>query len=227
MINGSSRPAFAIAVCVLVAACRTAAPRGGPGPEGSASGSSAPIVQPGAPGEASHTITAARASDLSKVSFTPADVKFMQGMIGHHAQAVEMVALVSTRTSWDDMKKLALRIEVSQTDEIKMMEEWLRARGQEVPGPHAMHMHGAVLMPGMLSEQEMAQLAAATGDEFDRLFLRGMIKHHGGALTMVDELFSNPGAGQESEMFAFASDVEADQKMEIQRMALMLKELDQ
>jgi uncharacterized protein (DUF305 family) len=151
----------------------------------------------------------------------------MQGMIGHHAQAVEMVELLKTHTTWDDMKKLGLRIEVSQTDEIKMMEEWLRGRGQQVPGPHAMHMHGATLMPGMLTEEEMARLAAAKGPEFDRLFLQGMIKHHGGALTMVDELFSNPGAGQESEMFAFASDVEADQKMEIQRMALMLKELEQ
>ncbi len=137
-----------------------------------------------------------------------------------------MVALVPSRTTWEDMKKLALRIDVSQQDEIKMMEEWLRGRGQEVPGPHAMHMHGATLMPGMLTEAEMTRLAAASGAEFDRLFLEGMIKHHGGALTMVEELFSNPGAGQESEMFAFASDVEADQKMEIQRMALMLKELE-
>ncbi len=137
-----------------------------------------------------------------------------------------MVALVRTHSTWDDLHKLALRIDVSQADEIKMMEEWLRTRGQEVPGPHAMHMHGATLMPGMLTEEEMARLAAASGREFDRLFLEGMIKHHGGALTMVEELFGNPGAGQESEMFAFASDVEADQKMEIQRMALMLKELE-
>jgi uncharacterized protein (DUF305 family) len=150
----------------------------------------------------------------------------MQGMIHHHAQAIDMTELLKTRSNSDDMKKLALRIDVSQQDEIKMMEEWLRGRGQEVPGPHAMHMHGATLMPGMLTADEMAKLAAAKGAEFDRLFLEGMIKHHGGALTMVEELFSNPGAGQESEMFAFASDVEADQKMEIQRMALMLKELE-
>jgi uncharacterized protein (DUF305 family) len=207
----------------VTAGCRTAAPARTTSGSGA---TSAPIVQPGAPGEASRAISAAAASDLSKVSFTPADVKFMQGMIGHHAQAVEMVALVPSRTTWEDMKKLALRIDVSQQDEIKMMEEWLRGRGQEVPGPHAMHMHGATLMPGMLTEAEMTRLAAASGAEFDRLFLEGMIKHHGGALTMVEELFSNPGAGQESEMFAFASDVEADQKMEIQRMALMLKELE-
>jgi uncharacterized protein (DUF305 family) len=213
---------FAFAGCASLGACRTA-----PARTPAAGGANAvPIVQPGAPGEASRTITAAAAADLSKVSFTPADVKFMRGMIGHHAQAIEMVALVPSRTTWDDMKKLALRIDVSQADEIKMMGDWLRARGQDVPGPHAMHMRGATLMPGMLTEEEMARLAAAKGREFDRLFLEGMIKHHGGALTMVEELFSNPGAGQESEMFAFASDVEADQKMEIQRMALMLKELE-
>jgi uncharacterized protein (DUF305 family) len=214
---------LALAASAAVAGCRTGAPAASTSGSGAAA---VPIVQPGAPGEASRTISAAAASDLSKVSFTPADVAFMQGMIGHHAQAVEMVALVGSRTTWDDLKKLALRIEVSQADEIKMMEEWLRGRGQEVPGPHAMHMHGATLMPGMLTEEEMARLAAAQGAEFDRLFLQGMIKHHGGALTMVEELFGHPGAAQESEVFAFVSDVEADQKMEIDRMAAMLKELE-
>jgi len=113
---------------------------------------------------------------------------------------------------------------VSQTDEIKMMQHWLEVRGQEVPGRHAHHMPGATLMPGMLSAEEMERLAAAKGTEFDRLFLAGMIKHHGGALVMVQELFSTPGAGQQSDIFAFASDVEADQKMEIERMGAMLKE---
>jgi uncharacterized protein (DUF305 family) len=94
-----------------------------------------------------------------------------------------------------------------------------------VPGPHAMHMHGATLMPGMLTEEEMARLAGAKGTEFDRLFLEGMIKHHGGALTMVDELFATAGAGQEVEIFSFASDVDADQRMEIDRMGAMLREL--
>jgi uncharacterized protein (DUF305 family) len=180
------------------------------------------IVQPGAPGEATQVISAVQAVDLSKVGHTAADVKFMQGMIGHHAQAVEMVELLKARTGSEDMKKLALRIELSQEDEIKMMERWLQVRGQEVPGPHAMHMHGATLMPGMLTEEEMAQLSAAKGTEFDRLFLEGMIKHHGGALTMVQELFATPGAGQEVEIFSFASDVDADQRMEIDRMGAML-----
>lgn len=149
----------------------------------------------------------------------------MQGMIGHHAQALEMTALVPSRSTSGDMRKLALRIEVSQADEIDMMRRWLEARGQQVPGPHALHEHGATLMPGMLTADEMARLAASAGTEFDRLFLEGMIKHHGGALTMVQQLVSTPGAAQESEIFAFASDVDADQRMEIQRMGAMLKEL--
>jgi len=197
--------------------CRTASVRpagGGDAPP--------PIVQPGAPGEASHVISAEKATDLSQVQFIGADIKFMQGMIGHHAQAVEMVALVPSRTSRDDVKKLALRIDVSQQDEIKMIQRWLEVRGQRLPDPRAHLMNGATLMPGMLTPDEMARLAAAKGVEFDRLFLEGMIKHHGGALTMVEQLFATPGAGQDSEIFAFASDVDADQRMEIDRMGAML-----
>lgn len=183
-----------------------------------------PIVQPGAPGQSSRVITADTAVDLSRVQHTAADVRFMQGMIGHHAQAVEMTALLTSRTTSADMRQLARRIEVSQADEIKMMQRWLEARAQEVPGPHAHHMAGATLMPGMLTQPEMDRLAGAKGAEFDRLFLEGMIKHHEGALVMVKELFATPGAGQESEIFAFASDVDADQRMEIDRMRGMLKE---
>jgi len=180
------------------------------------------IVQPGAPGQSSQVITAERAVDLSKVQHTGADVRFMQGMISHHAQALEMAALLPSRSSREDMRLLALRIEVSQADEIKMMQHWLEVRGQEVPSPHAHHAPGATLMPGMLTAEEMGRLAEAKGAEFDRLFLEGMIKHHAGALIMVQELFSNAGAGQESEIFAFASDVDADQRMEIERMGAML-----
>jgi uncharacterized protein (DUF305 family) len=187
--------------------------------------SSPPIVQPGAPGQPSQVITAAKATDLSQVQFTGADVKFMQGMIGHHAQALEMTGLLATRTRSDDMKKLALRIDLSQDDEIRMMQTWLQARGQQVPNRNAMHMHGATLMPGMLTPDEMKQLSESNGAEFDRRFLEGMIKHHGGALTMVQELLATPGAAQESEIFAFASDVEADQRMEIDRMGAMLAAL--
>ena len=158
-------------------------------------------------------------------AFTPADVKFMQGMIGHHQQAIEMVALIADRTSRDDMKLLGKRIELSQVDEIQMMQDWLKARGQALPDPHAHHQHGATLMPGMLTLEEMAKLQAAKGVEFDRLFLEGMIKHHGGALLMVRDLFATPRAGQDGDIFAFASDVEADQQMEMDRMGAMLREL--
>jgi uncharacterized protein (DUF305 family) len=183
-----------------------------------------PIVQPGAPGQSSRVVTVDSAVDLSRVQHTAADVRFMQGMIGHHAQAVEMTALLTSRTTSADMRLLARRIEVSQADEITMMQRWLEARGQDVPEAHAHHMAGATLMPGMLTQPEMDRLAGAKGAEFDRLFLEGMIKHHEGALAMVKELFATPGAGQESEIFAFASDVDADQRMEIDRMRGMLKE---
>lgn len=186
-----------------------------------------PIVQPGAPGEASHVVTPERAADVSRVGHTAADVRFMQGMIGHHAQAVEMAELLSTRTSSDAMRKLGERIQVSQTDEIKMMEHWLSTRGEEVPSAHAHHMMGGTLMPGMLTAEEMDRLAASRGSEFDRLFLEGMIKHHEGALVMVKELFASAGAGQDADIFAFASDVDADQRMEIDRMRGMLKEFQQ
>ena len=205
--------ALAVLAPPALASCRSTSPQ-----------QSSPIVQPGGPGGESRVLSAESAESLVRPMFTPADVKFMQGMIGHHSQAVEMVDLLKTRTSDPGLRQLGERIQVSQVDEIKLMEAWLRDRGQEVPGPHAMHAHGATLMPGMLSEQEMAQLAAAKDAEFDRLFLKGMIKHHGGALTMVQELFASPGAGQDADIYAFASDVEADQRMEINRMSGMLKE---
>ncbi len=184
-----------------------------------------PLVQPGAPGEPSRVISARAAVDLSRVQHTAADVRFMQNMIGHHAQAMEMTALLASRTASAEMRKLALRIDVSQADEIKMMREWLQARGVAQAAEHVHHTPAGMPMPGMLSRQEMARLAASTGTEFDRLFLESMIQHHEGALVMVRELFSTPGAGQESAIFAFASDVDADQRMEIDRMRAMLKEL--
>ena len=201
---------FLLFASVAAVSCRSASP------------ASPQIIQPGAPGQASRVVDAAAAADVSKVPFTPADVRFMQGMIGHHAQALDMTALVATRSSSDAIRKLAQRIELSQADEIKMMQEWLTGRGQKVPDQHAHHAPGATLMPGMLTAEEMARLAQATGPEFDRLFLEFMIKHHEGALTMVQDLFAQPGAGQESDVFAFASDVDADQRMEIDRMRAAL-----
>ena len=183
------------------------------------------LVQPGAPGEPTRVITATEAADSSRLQPTATDVRFMQGMIGHHAQALEMTALLPSRTKRDDMRLLAQRIELSQADEIAMMQRWLRARAQSVPDPHAHHDHTGALMPGMLTPDEMRRLGAATGKEFDRLFLEFMIKHHDGALTMVNDLFATAGAGQEPEIFAFASDVDADQRIEIDRMSALLLEI--
>ncbi|MBB4637782.1 DUF305 domain-containing protein [Longimicrobium terrae] len=149
------------------------------------------------------------------------DVAFMQGMIGHHAQALVMTALVPQRTTRPDVRLIAERIDASQHEEIARMQRWLRARGQAAPDPsaHAGHdMPGHAMMPGMLTTDELARLSAATGPEFDRLFLEYMIRHHQGALTMVSQLFATQGAAQDSEMYQFASDVDADQRMEIERM---------
>ena len=136
----------------------------------------------------------------------------MQGMIHHHLQAIDMTNLLAQNTQDEDMKKLGLRMSLSQSDEIKMMRHWLEVRGQEAPGDHAHHMPGAPMMPGMLSQAEMDRLAAAKGPEFDRLFLTGMIQHHTGALIMVDELFDTPGAGQDSVLFDFATDIDNTQR---------------
>ena len=184
-----------------------------------------PIVQPGAPGEPSRVIAAAEASDLAGIRFTEGDARFMQGMISHHAQALEMTELLEARTESDAMRQTARRIELSQEDEIEMMQDWLRDRGQEVTAIDAHHAPGAMRMPGMLTDEEMESLAAADGVAFDRLFLEGMIKHHRGALTMVENLLDQRGAAQDSQLFAFTSDITADQTAEINRMDAMLAEL--
>lgn len=160
---------------------------------------------------------------------TAADVRFMQGMIAHHAQAVTMSALVPTRTSRQDIRMLAERIDVSQQDEIAWMRTWLADRGETVPVADEHAHHGSTgqteLMPGMLTPQELAQLEAAKGEAFDRLFLTYMIRHHEGAITMVKQLFASPGAGQEPWLFEFATDVDADQQAEIERMRAILRSL--
>ncbi|MGH7562879.1 MAG: DUF305 domain-containing protein [Gemmatimonadota bacterium] len=153
---------------------------------------------------------------------TKTDVRFMQGMIAHHVQALEMVELVSDRTGNEAIQRLARRIEVSQKDEIAIMERWLERRGLAVPEG----LHHGPLMPGMLTGEELARLAAADGEEFDRLFLEYMIRHHEGALVMVEDLFSG-GGGQEVEVFQLASHVDADQRAEIARMREMLNILIQ
>jgi len=193
--------------------------------DGSAAAPPAPItVQPGAPGSEGRTLTTEQTDRLERPRHTAADAAFMQGMIPHHQQALEMTALVAARTEARDIRLLALRIELSQQDEINLMKTWLRQRREPVPGEgeHGAHVgHG--LMPGMLSADEMAALTAARGADFDRLFLGYMIRHHEGALTMVAQLFGTTGGGQQSEIFQFAADVEADQSMEISRMKKLLE----
>lgn len=159
-----------------------------------------------------------------------ADVQFMQGMIHHHAQAIEMVRLIADRTTSPLLRSLGERIDVSQKDEIAMMQQWLRAHGQEAPDPlpHLgmdMGDHDMPMMPGMLTRAQMTDLKAARGAAFDRLFLSGMIQHHSGALDMVAALFATTGAAQNTAIFRFASDVDADQRAEIARMRAMLPNL--
>lgn len=229
--RSATRPLTVGMLMIVVAGCATARPR--PPARMASPSASAPLLQPGRPGEETVAIDSRTAVDLTRVGVTQADVRFMRGMIAHHAQAVEMVELLKTRTRRDNLKLLAARIEASQRDEIAMMRGWLEARGQDVPDSHAHHADHAdgapaeTLMPGMLTTAHMSELASATGPAFDRLFLSGMIRHHEGALTMVRELFAAPGAAQDSEMFAFASDVDADQRMEISRMRVLLNGLEQ
>ena len=181
-----------------------------------------PIVQPGAPGDPSRNISAEEASNLAGLQFSQADVRFIQGMISHHAQALDMTELLVSRSDSEAMQQLGKRIELSQEDEIQMMQEWLRERSLEVTSVDAHHAHGATLMPGMLTPEEMNELERARGEEFDDHFLRYMIKHHQGALDMVEELLSERGSAQDSQLFAFTSDITADQTMEIDRMDAML-----
>jgi uncharacterized protein (DUF305 family) len=168
-------------------------------------------------------------ADTAQHRHSRADVRFMQGMIPHHAQALVMAELVPSRSEREDIRLLAQRIEVAQQDEIAWMQRWLEERGEPVPSidaHHVAHHHGAEhhpLMPGMLTREELARLGAARGAEFDRLFLEYMIRHHEGALVMVAELFATPGGGQEAAVFRFASDVDADQRAEIERIRRLLR----
>lgn len=191
------------------------------------SGAAKPVViQPGAPGEPSKTLPSTTKGTLPPRSH--ADAEFMQGMIMHHAQAVEMTALIATHTENKDLRLLGERISHSQTDEIRFMKRWLMARGEAtsmaMPDMKGMDMrHEAMpLMPGMLTPEQMEALRKSKDGEFDRLFLTGMIQHHGGALTMVKELFDTAGAGQDAEIFNFATDVDSGQRAEIRIMETML-----
>ncbi len=198
------------------------------GPAQQASKDPVSVVQPGPPGMPSKQLpTTTTATALQRSS---ADVEFMQGMIMHHSQAVEMTAMIAERTESKDVRLLGARISRTQADEIQFMKRWLVARGQPVsmsmPGMPSMDMSGHPMqaMPGMLTPEQMAALKRARGAEFDRLFLTGMIQHHNGALVMVKDLFDTAGAGQDAELFDFATDADNSQRAEIRIMEEMLKE---
>lgn len=168
---------------------------------------------------------------LGRYPYSDADVAFMSGMIPHHAQAVVMAGWAPTHGARKDVAILCERIVVGQRDEIALMQQWLRERGLPVPDAtsmrHRMTMNGMehdMLMPGMLNDEEMAALDRARGPEFDRLFLDGMIRHHQGAIDMVDVLLKAYGAAQDETVFKFANDVQADQSIEIDVMKKMLED---
>ena len=212
---------FALLLVVpIVTACRPMQPRAPESPARSVA--TASPASPASPASTSAPTRPARSQ---------ADVDFMTAMIAHHQQAVVMVAMIADRTSSQNIRLLGLRIELSQIDEITLMKNWLRARGEPVPGEgeHADHempsQHDGHLMPGMLTPAQINALRAARGTEFDRRFLQFMIQHHEGAISMVAALFSSADGGQQAEIYGFASDVDADQQMEIARMRRLLAEL--
>jgi len=199
------------------------------------------VVQPGAPGKPSRVLPANTTAKLPPLSNK--DIEFMQGMIMHHAQAVEMTAMIESRTRNSAIRKLGAKISQSQADEIAFMKRWLTTRGEKTEMPamamkdmegmdgmddmedmedHVHHHHHHSLMPGMLTEEQMEELRISTGAKFDRLFLMGMIQHHKGALVMVKELFESAGTGQDAELFNFASDIDTGQRGEIKIMENLL-----
>ena len=188
------------------------------------------LAQTARPLAASDSAARARArADSAQLPYTAADVQFMTGMISHHAQAIVMAKMAPTHGASPAVQTLCSRIINSQHDEIVLMQNWLRDRNQPVPDakptPMKMVMNGQVmemLMPGMLTDEQMKQLDAAHGTDFDKLLLRGMIQHHRGAITMVQQLFATPGAAQDELVFKFANNVNVDQTTEIRRMQQML-----
>jgi uncharacterized protein (DUF305 family) len=207
----------------------------------------APIVNPGAPGTEPRLLAAEEAIALARTAYTAADVRFLQAMIPHHRQAIEMATLAKDRTNRKELLDAAGRIDASQKDEIEFMRDWLAERNEPVePAPAMAHgatdhaAHGAdhaggahtaasphALMKGMATPEQMAGLAAARGTEFDRLFLELMIKHHEGTVKMVEELLEQPGSAYEPALFEFTRDVTNDQNAEIERMNALLATLSE
>lgn len=185
-----------------------------------------PIVQPGAPGESGRELSAVEATQIANSSYSPDDVVFMQDMIPHHNQAVQMASLVADRTNRQELIDVAGRINASQADEIAFMQEWLSERGEQAPDPTAhAAMHTSHDMAGMASPEQMAQLAELEGTDFDRMFLELMIPHHEGAVTMVEELHEQPGSAYDPVLFQFTDDIVNDQTSEIERMNALLVSL--
>ena len=185
-----------------------------------------PIIQPGAPGQASRVITAEEASDLAALSYSLGDIQFLRGMIPHHSQAKEMSALAEDRTNNTTVLAVAARITLSQDDEISMMQGWLVDQGLDPPAEDVHHQPGFERMKGMLSDEQMEELAASTGPQFDRLYLEYMIDHHQGALDMVEMLLDQRGSVQDPLLYEFTSDVTSDQTSEIERMDTLLASLN-
>lgn len=187
--------------------------------------SDAPVVQLGAPGETNRVLTEDESEAIDAPTHTEADVDFVHGMVAHHQQALLMTALVPERSERDDLPLLAERMEVSQRDEIGQLERWLEERDVQLPegDDHAAH---TGLMPGMLSAEELDDLRAAQGAAFDRLFLESMIRHHQGAVIMIETLLTGGAGGQEPQIFQMAQHMDADQRVEISRMTSLLTGLD-
>ena len=228
-----SRPAAVVVTVMMLAACSNTQSITDPTPATVSTPASTPTsTQSTAELESLYWAR----QDSAKQRFTKADVDFMVGMIGHHAQALVMSELAPKNGASSSVRTLAARIINAQNDEIATMQQWLRDRDQAVPEVHidglnlmihgaGDHHHDHMTMPGMLSQAQLEELAVATGGEFDRLFLTYMIQHHSGAITMVDELFDTDGAGQDEAAFKLASEINVDQITEIARMELMLSKL--
>jgi len=220
MLTRTPSRCSAILLVMSAAACSHPQPSATPAPQSEATQK---------PQTASYSTAAAAEADSVRRAYTPADVEFMTHMISHHAQAIEMAGWAPSHGASPSVQRLAERIINAQQDEIATMQGWLAARHLPVPDPDPagmkMQMGGSeqvMLMPGMLTPDQMQQLDAARGPEFDRLFLKFMIQHHTGALIMVHQLFDTPGAAQEGVVFKFASDVNVDQTTEVARMQRML-----
>lgn len=212
--------AAALALLPLLTGCTSSSTTDAtPGPTGTA-----PVIQLGAPGEPNRTIGADDLDDLARpAEASESDIAFVRDMVPHHEQALAMTALVKANDASPEVALLAERMEVSQRDEVAQLQAWLAAQGPLPPDDHSRHGGDhAALMPGMLTDEEMARLAAARGSAFDELFLTSMITHHSGAIAMVTDLFSRPDGGQDLWVAQFARHVDSDQRVEVARMQSML-----